>query len=150
MIFPTDSEAGSISSPVLAASTGNPPAGLVRRRQRTSAAVGGPASPPQTARSGAGGLSGGRSGVGGTGGHPISRKNDSAWTPRIQLFLSPFSQSRTCPRCGEDRAVEEFARDKSKSNGRKSFCKSCDNAKSKRYYAANRERVLARIKGATR
>jgi hypothetical protein len=41
--------------------------------------------------------------------------------------------------------LEEFARDRSKASGYKSHCKDCDNAKSKRYYAANGERVRARI-----
>jgi hypothetical protein len=63
-----------------------------------------------------------------------------------QRSLSPISESRKCPRCGEDRAAEEFARDGTKASGRKSFCKSCDNAKSKRYYEANREHVIRRIK----
>lgn len=48
-----------------------------------------------------------------------------------------------CCRCKEIKPVADFARDASKSNGRKSLCKSCDNAKSKAYYAANRERRLA-------
>jgi hypothetical protein len=49
-----------------------------------------------------------------------------------------------CYRCGETKPVEEFARDRSKASGRKSLCKACDNAKSKDYYAANRERVIER------
>jgi hypothetical protein len=39
--------------------------------------------------------------------------------------------------------VEEFARDRTKASGYKSFCKACDNAKSRRNYEANRERRLA-------
>ena len=38
--------------------------------------------------------------------------------------------------------MSEFAPDRSKASGHKSHCKRCDNAKSRRYYAANRERVL--------
>lgn len=49
-----------------------------------------------------------------------------------------------CPRCERNLAVSEFARDRSKASGHKSHCKACDTAKSKRYYEANRERVLAK------
>jgi hypothetical protein len=51
---------------------------------------------------------------------------------------------RTCPRCGESRRVDEFARDVSKRSGRKSICKGCDRVKAAAYYAANREAVAAR------
>ena len=50
---------------------------------------------------------------------------------------------KTCSKCGEALPVEEFARDRSKASGYKGFCKACDNAKSRRYYEANRERKLA-------
>jgi hypothetical protein len=53
--------------------------------------------------------------------------------------------SRRCPRCERVLPLSEFAVDRSKANGQKSRCKRCDNAKSKAYYAANRERVLARL-----
>ena len=39
--------------------------------------------------------------------------------------------------------VEDVARDRTKASGYKGFCKACDNAKSRRYYEANRERRLA-------
>jgi hypothetical protein len=39
--------------------------------------------------------------------------------------------------------LEEFSRDRTKASGYKGFCKACDNAKSRRYYEANRERKLA-------
>jgi uncharacterized CHY-type Zn-finger protein len=42
-----------------------------------------------------------------------------------------------CYKCKQDLPVEDFARDKSKSSGRKSICKACDNEKAKRYYADN-------------
>ena len=49
-----------------------------------------------------------------------------------------------CPRCERTLPVLEFARDQSKTSGHKSHCKRCDNEKSRRYYEANRERVLAK------
>jgi hypothetical protein len=55
------------------------------------------------------------------------------------------NDGRKCPRCGELRNIGEFALDPSKASGRKSLCKPCDAAKSRAYYAANRERVIARV-----
>jgi hypothetical protein len=40
--------------------------------------------------------------------------------------------------------VHEFYPDSSKAAGRMSWCRACDLEKCRRYYAANRERVLAR------
>jgi hypothetical protein len=50
----------------------------------------------------------------------------------------------TCSRCGDELPLDGFARDASKASGRKSHCKGCDRAKSRRYYEANRDKVLAR------
>src|SRR6266496_2308149 len=49
----------------------------------------------------------------------------------------------TCPRCNRDLRPDDFARDGSKVSGRKSWCRECDNDKSRRYYERNRERKLA-------
>jgi hypothetical protein len=51
---------------------------------------------------------------------------------------------RRCPGCGTDRKVEEFTRDRSKSDGFGSYCLSCDRERSRVYYARNREKVLAK------
>jgi hypothetical protein len=48
-----------------------------------------------------------------------------------------------CTRCNRDLPVDSFARDKTKASGRKSWCRNCDNDKSRRYYERNRERKLA-------
>jgi hypothetical protein len=60
------------------------------------------------------------------------------------------NDGRTCPRCGEFRKTDEFAPDPSKASGRKSHCKACDAAKSRRYYEANRQRVIARVSARNR
>jgi hypothetical protein len=52
---------------------------------------------------------------------------------------------RRCPRCEQTRPEDDFAGDASKASGRKSICKPCDNEKSRRYYEANRDRVIARV-----
>ena len=49
--------------------------------------------------------------------------------------------TRTCPRCGKAKPVSDFARDASKASGRKSHCKACDAAKSRRWYADPKNRV---------
>jgi hypothetical protein len=54
-------------------------------------------------------------------------------------------EERTCPRCGESQPITEFAIDRSEASGRKSHCRECDNAKSLRYYAENREAVISRV-----
>ncbi|MGH2610649.1 MAG: hypothetical protein ACRDHF_16325 [Tepidiformaceae bacterium] len=38
--------------------------------------------------------------------------------------------------------ASSFAADRSKAGGRKSICRECDREKSKRYYHANRDRIL--------
>jgi hypothetical protein len=53
--------------------------------------------------------------------------------------------TRTCPKCQEALDLSEFAVDRSKASGRKSHCKSCDNARTRRYYRQNSEAVIRRI-----
>ena len=50
-----------------------------------------------------------------------------------------------CYRCDEEKALSEFARDRSKASGRKSICKVCDREKAANYYEQNGERVRARV-----
>jgi hypothetical protein len=52
--------------------------------------------------------------------------------------------TRRCYSCDRTRPAHDFARDRSKGSGMKSICKPCDNAKSRRYYVANRKRKLAK------
>lgn len=49
-----------------------------------------------------------------------------------------------CYACGEEKPLDEFYPDSSKAAGRMSRCRACDLEKCQRYYAANRERILAR------
>lgn len=60
-------------------------------------------------------------------------------------FPPRSSEIRRCPRCGEEKPLNEFAVDRSKGSGRKSACKGCDAAKSRDYYAENGERVRQRV-----
>jgi len=55
-----------------------------------------------------------------------------------------YEDSHRCPRCGEVKPVHAFYRDASKANGRRFICKSCDRARVKDHYRANREQRLAR------
>jgi hypothetical protein len=58
----------------------------------------------------------------------------------------PVRDEAYCSRCERTLPVGEFARDASKRSGRKSICRECDREKSKAYYRANRERVIARVR----
>jgi DNA-directed RNA polymerase subunit RPC12/RpoP len=49
-----------------------------------------------------------------------------------------------CYACGKELPVDRFSRDRSKGSGRACICRPCDAEKGRRYYEANRERVLAR------
>jgi hypothetical protein len=82
---------------------------------------------------------------------------DSIHPRRCRISLSDSQVSgekaeRTarCPSCRERKPISAFARDGSKSSGHKSHCKGCDNAKSRAYYEANRERVIARVQESQR
>jgi len=61
-------------------------------------------------------------------------------------FFQPFDDSteKVCARCGESRPLGEFISDASKRVGRGSICKCCDREKSRAYYVAHRETVLAK------
>jgi hypothetical protein len=50
-----------------------------------------------------------------------------------------------CTKCVDKLPLDRFAVDQSKSTGHKSWCRDCDNTRSRAYYAANRERVIARV-----
>ena len=65
-----------------------------------------------------------------------------------ELALVPFAEPRgisrrTCSKCGEDKALGEFNRDKRKSLGRRSDCKACEAAKKAEYRATNRGAIRA-------
>ena len=49
---------------------------------------------------------------------------------------------KKCSKCGEEKELAEFSRDKSQKDGRYSKCKTCH----KQYYQANREKILEREK----
>lgn len=47
-----------------------------------------------------------------------------------------------CKRCGKDKSLIDFSRDKSKSDGLQSYCKPCINEYNKDYYQENRNDIL--------
>lgn len=51
---------------------------------------------------------------------------------------------KQCYACELYFPLDDFPRDASKADGHKSLCRPCDREKARAYYAANRERVLAR------
>jgi hypothetical protein len=52
---------------------------------------------------------------------------------------------KRCPRCGLEQPIESFAGDRGRYDGRRRICKACDRLRSTAWYAANRERALARF-----
>lgn len=53
------------------------------------------------------------------------------------------TDSAPCRRCHQQLPVESFVKDRSKASGYATICKSCDNARSKDYYVAHREKRSA-------
>ena len=51
---------------------------------------------------------------------------------------------KRCAWCGEVKTLEEFTSDRSKLDGIGTYCRLCDRDRSRAYYAANREAVLAK------
>lgn len=52
---------------------------------------------------------------------------------------------KTCSDCGAEKKLEDFPRDATRADGRMCRCRECDNARSRRYYEANRDALLARM-----
>jgi hypothetical protein len=50
---------------------------------------------------------------------------------------------KRCTKCRALKSLEEFSRDRSTKDGRCSWCKDCERASGKAYYAQNRERIRA-------
>jgi hypothetical protein len=80
------------------------------------------------------------------GGTTRSRTKSRPLTPPVG-FSPPVEIRRQvelrCYACGRTLNSAAFAPDGSKASGFKSICRGCDREKSRRYYAANRERKLA-------
>lgn len=59
-------------------------------------------------------------------------------------------ETKVCSKCGEEKALEEFGRDRRRKDGRRAMCRACsrayDRARGKKYYEQNKEKVLARIR----
>lgn len=51
-----------------------------------------------------------------------------------------MSARKTCTRCGQTKALEEFNRNRQEKNGRHAYCKACQREYNARYRAENRER----------
>ena len=68
-----------------------------------------------------------------------NRGRPAAYLPHLSEWL--------CIRCRVSKPLEQFARDATRLAGRKSLCLACEREKSRAYYAANRETVLARAGG---
>src|SRR5215217_6606795 len=54
------------------------------------------------------------------------------------------SYPRPCPRCGVITAEADFGVDRSRSCGRRSYCKACDRLRGRAYYDAHKDELYAR------
>ena len=55
-------------------------------------------------------------------------------------------QLKRCSKCGEERPLEEFYKDKTRKDGRHSLCKTCSNQRMKLYYQKNSEEIKNRAR----
>lgn len=63
----------------------------------------------------------------------------------VHFPLRSSEVRKSCLKCGAVKLLCDFATDRSKASGHKSWCKPCDAEKSARYYRANAEAVIARV-----
>lgn len=52
---------------------------------------------------------------------------------------------KTCTKCRETKLFADFHKDKTHSDGYRSFCKSCVSLYQRKYYVANKDEVTARV-----
>jgi len=77
-------------------------------------------------------------------GHPFTCIHLSFFRAEAN-FVLVVTLAKRCHACGEVKAVAEFYTDRHRCDGFTSKCRACSIAYAKRYYAANRERVLDRM-----
>jgi hypothetical protein len=61
----------------------------------------------------------------------------------LPVFAPGNGYPRACPRCGVVTAEADFGVDRSKTSGRRSYCKACDRRRGRAYYAAHRDEFYA-------
>ena len=55
-------------------------------------------------------------------------------------------ETKICYKCGEEKPLEEFYKDKTRKDGRHSLCKTCSNQRMKLYYQKNSEEIKNRAR----
>ncbi|MHC3004167.1 hypothetical protein OK17_18245 [Gordonia sp. GN26] len=65
----------------------------------------------------------------------------TASSPELE---DPAAALKRCPDCGIDKPAYQFNRDRTKRDGRRSYCKLCDAVRSADYYLENRDLVLTK------
>lgn len=59
-----------------------------------------------------------------------------------------MDQSKTCPKCGQAKSLDEYNFSRRAKNRRQTYCRECLKLMKRQYYAANREAINARAKRA--
>ncbi len=62
---------------------------------------------------------------------PVNRRKE------LKSYIYLYTSYKTCPRCLEDRDMEDFGSNKQSRDGRAYYCKVCDKAMVKKYYQKN-------------
>jgi hypothetical protein len=78
----------------------------------------------------------------------LPNRNYSNDATKWTASMTPIA--KTCTKCGETKALEEFSKDKSRKDGLKSRCKACSNAIDAARYKANRDKANAQSAASTR
>ena len=63
----------------------------------------------------------------------------------VAMWDNVTEEQVRCTKCREDLPISEFAADRSKALGRRSWCKPCERENSRRYYVEHRAAVIARV-----
>lgn len=56
----------------------------------------------------------------------------------------PIEYERMCPKCGERKPITDFARNRSRPDGRAAYCRPCHTARQREYYATPEGKAAVR------
>lgn len=57
-----------------------------------------------------------------------------------------YTMNKICTKCGIEKPIEEFYKNKTKRDGHSSICKDCQREADRRYYLSNKDKVRKRAK----
>lgn len=75
-----------------------------------------------------------------------ARKGGNQLRRRLHGPIEPLPVSKVCSKCGIDKPIDAYGKQKGGRHGRHPTCKECRRASTRRHYEANREDILAKQK----